>query len=120
MKFKFRTDSEAQKRKKLAAKALEEMRKLRAANYPVAMRLDLSIGSAVERGPGETITAACARRLGMNLEQLRDFCKGTLDTGLFHGNSAGAPSHQDLVNNFTGWSALLIAVEDELASQSGG
>ena len=37
MKFKFRTDSEAAKRKKLAAQALGEIQALAAAKYPIAM-----------------------------------------------------------------------------------
>jgi len=121
MKFKFRTNSEEKKRRQIAAQALAEIRKLSNAKYPLAMPFDKLQAPGVERVPGEGWPQAYGRKLGLDLQQLRDFTAGLIETGMYQSNVDAPPTAKDLLNYFRGWSALLIEVERELqASHKGG
>ena len=112
MKFKV-FDSDARKRKKIAAQALAEIRALAAAKYPIAMLFD-KCGHAVERQAGDSWPMAYGRKLGMELPQLREFIQGVIDTGYYQCNEAEKPTANGLLNYFRGYSALLVEVEREL------
>jgi hypothetical protein len=115
LKFKLRSDES--RRKQIAEQALKEVRALMNAQYPVSLLFDKHLTS-VERAAGEAWPQAMARTLGLNLQQLHDFCEGILKTGLWQSTLPDKPSDMDLLNGFRGWAALMLITEKELASGS--
>lgn len=120
MKFKFWIDAEARKRKRLAAQALSEIRRLSDAQYPLALLFDKFCPPGLERATGEGWPEAYARYLGLDLPHFRDFVQGMITSGLYTRNSETPPSTKDLLSHFRGWSCLLVLVERELAPKGPG
>ena len=123
MKFKNAFDSEGRKRRKLAARALSEIRQLANANYPLALLFEKMPTSIVERQIGESWPEAFGRALGgLTLQQLRDYASGLIETGLYRTSDSDSktPTASDLLNYFRGTAALLIETERELAASRNG
>src|SRR5579872_6371578 len=101
MKFKNPFDTEASKRRRIAKQALEEMRHLSGARYPLSLFFDRMNSQNVERMTGESWPEAFARALGgLTLEQLRDYASGAIETGLYRalGSEAEPPTKKVLRN----------------------
>lgn len=120
MRFKNVFDAEARKRRRLAKQALEDIRRLSAARFPIALLFDRMNAPNVQRQAGESWPEAFARSLGgLSLEQLRDYSAGLIETGLYVASDSDekTPTSKDLVNYFRGAAALLLTTEQELAGR---
>jgi len=114
MKFKKMFDSEERKRRRIAKQALEEIRRLSDARYPLSLLFD-RVGGSVEREADESWPQAYGRKLGLEVPQLHTFAQGVLDSGLYQTDEEGPPTTEGLRAYFSGWAVLLLTVEQELA-----